>query len=109
MLEAVKIILVLYLLTLGIASVFGIHRQLLVVPARAAYSLFAIVVALLTLGRWKLAPPARRVGYRARRKARGIKASIEDWRREDLDEEEIVSGGWISGSQSKAEDNSSGA
>lgn len=107
MLEVIKIIAAGYFLLLGMAAVFGRHEPLLAIPARSLYSLLRLMILVLTFGKWRMAPPARKAGYKVRRKWRGAKAAWEDWRREETDEEIIY--GWGARSKSEADDSVKGA
>lgn len=101
-------ILVGYLLVLAVAAVMDEHRALLALPGRIIYSLIRLIVFAGTLGRMRLAPPARQAFRHQRLRARNLQGRIDDWRERRSEERLLASGEkvadrsqWISGSEGR--------
>jgi hypothetical protein len=94
-LDAIKLLLIIYLLFLALLAPLGLHRPLLVYPARAIYSFFALFLLLFSFGRLRVAAPVRSAFRRSKRQSRSLQGAIRDWRREK-EEERII---WSSSGQ----------
>lgn len=63
MLRSLEIILAVYLLLLALAAAWGVHRPLLLFPARAFYATVQLFLFLFSFGKIRLLPLARRSGF----------------------------------------------
>ena len=62
MLRTIEVALAVYLLLLALSAAWGVHRPLLLFPARIFYSLLQLALFLFSFGRIRLLPLARRSG-----------------------------------------------
>lgn len=85
MLEALQLLAALYFLLLAGAAVWGVHRPILLLPARSLYAIAQSVLFLFSFGRIRLRP--------LRRKPRtSVREALGDF--QEIQLEEVRSATW---------------
>ena len=80
--EVLQIFLAGYLLLLALSAAWGVHRPLLLLPARSLYSLEQAFRFVGSFGRVRLMPLARRRGLRKR----SLRQTVDDFQEIQLSE-----------------------